>query len=158
MKQMGVNIPINGGSGGFVIPQFYKNVGTAAEGLLGVAHWNHDINADAQRVNAIYQKQYGEFIFEYAGGLVAQTFMLADALERAGSTDPEKVRDALSTPRTSPSGYAAMAPGGKVKFRPDGKNIYGHPVGVQWQHGDLVSVFPKNEARKPLDEGLRHSA
>lgn len=149
MKQMGVNMPINGGSGGFVIPQFYKNVGAAAEGLLGVAHWNHDIDADAQRVNAEYQKQFGEFIFEYAGGLVAQTFMLAAALEHAASPDPVKVRDALASLEFT-SGYAAMAPGGKVKFGPDGKNIYGHPVGVQWQHADLVTVFPKNEARKPL--------
>ena len=149
MKQAGVNMPINGGSGGFVQPEFYKNVGAAAEGLLGVAHWNHDINADAQHVNALFQKQFGEFIFEYAGGLVAQTFMLADAIERAGTADPEKVRDTLAASNFT-KGYAAMAPGGKVKFGPDGKNIYGHPVGVQWQKTDLVSVFPKNEARKPL--------
>jgi branched-chain amino acid transport system substrate-binding protein len=149
MKQLGANMPINGGSGGFVQPEFYKNVGKDAEGLLGVAHWNHDIDPDAQKVSAAFQKSYGEFIFEYAGGLVAQTFMLADAMERAKSADPQKVRDALSTLDVS-KGYAAMAPGGRVKFGPDGKNIYGHPVGVQWQHGDLASVFPKNEARKPL--------
>lgn len=149
MKQMGVKMPINGGSGGFVIPEFYKNVGAAAEGLLGVAHWNHDIDADALHVNAMYQKQYGEFIQEYAGGLVAQTFMLADAIDRAGSPDPQKVRDALAASDFT-KGYAAMAPGGHVKFLPNGRNQYGHPVGVQWQHGDLVSVFPKGEARKPL--------
>lgn len=149
MKQMGVTMPINGGSGGFVQPEFYKSVGAAAEGLLGVAHWNHDINADAQRVNAEFKKQYGEFIFEYAGGLVAQTFMLAAAIDKAASADPQKVRDALAGMEFT-KGYAAMAPGGKVKFGPDGKNVYGHPVGVQWQHTDLVSVFPKNESRKPL--------
>jgi branched-chain amino acid transport system substrate-binding protein len=43
-----------------------------------------------------------------------------------------------------------MAPGGKVKFGPDGKNIYGHPVGVQWQNGDLASVFPDEDKRAPL--------
>jgi branched-chain amino acid transport system substrate-binding protein len=149
IKQNGLEIAINGGSGGFVIPGFYKNVGSAAEGLLGVAHWNHDINADAQKVNEVYKQQYGEFLFEYAGGLVAQTFMIADALERAASTDPQKVRDALSTLDVS-SGYAAMGPGGKVKFGPDGKNIYAHPVGVQWQNADLATVFPKDEARAPL--------
>ena len=150
MKQMGVGIPINGGSGGFVQPEFYKGVGKDAEGLLGVAHWNHDIDADARAVNVAYQKQYGEFIFEYAGGLVAQTFMLADALERAASTDPQKVRDALATLDVS-KGFAAMAPGGKVKIDPaTGKNVYGHPVGVQWQKGDLVTVFPKSEARASL--------
>ena len=46
IKQVGLKIAINGGSGGFVIPDFYKNVGELAEGLLGVAHWNHDIDAD----------------------------------------------------------------------------------------------------------------
>jgi branched-chain amino acid transport system substrate-binding protein len=149
IKQVGLNIAINGGSGGFVIPDFYKNVGTLAEGLLGVAHWNHDMSADSQAVNAAYQKQYGEFLFEYAGGLVAQTFMIADALERAASTDPQKVRDAIATLDVS-KGYAAMCPGGRVKFGEDGKNIYAHPVGVQWQHGDLATVFPKDEARATL--------
>ncbi len=149
IKQSGLQIAINGGSGGFVVPDFYKNVGGVADGLLGVAHWNHDIDANAQKVNDVYQKQFGEFLFEYAGGLVAQTFMLADALERAASTDPQKVRDALATLDVS-QGYAAMCPGGKVKFGPDGKNIYAHPVGVQWQHGDLATVFPKDDARAPL--------
>ena len=149
VKQVGLNIAINGGSGGFVIPDFYKNVGKAADGLLGVAHWNHDVNDAALKVNADYKKRTGEFIFEYAGGLVAQTYMLVDALERAGSADPQKVRDALAKLDVS-SGYAAMAPGGKVKFGPDGKNVYGHPVGVQWQNGDLVSVFPNEDARGKL--------
>ncbi len=149
VKQVGLKIGINGGSGGFVVPDFYKNVGALAEGLQGVAHWNHDVDADAQKVNAEYKKRYGEFLFEYGGGLVAQTFMLVDALERAKSTDPQKVRDALATLDVS-SGYAAMAPGGKVKFGPDGKNVYGHPVGVQWQKADLASVFPKEDARAPL--------
>ena len=149
VKQVGLNIAINGGSGGFVIPDFYKNVGKLAEGLQGVGHWNHDLNADAQKVNDEYKKRTGEFAFEYAGGLVAQTFMLADALERAASADPQKVREALSQLDVS-SGYAAMAPGGKVKFGPDGKNIYGRPLGVQWQNGDLASVFPTEDARAPL--------
>src|ERR1700734_2158892 len=149
VKQFGLNVSINGGSGGFVIPDFYKNVGKLADGLLGGAHWNHDMSEEAQKVNVEFKKRTGYFLFEYAGGLVAQTFMLADALERAASRDPQKVRDALSTLDVS-SGYAAMAPGGKVKFGPDGKNIYGHPVGVQWQNGDLASIFPEADKRAPL--------
>jgi len=149
VKQVGLNVAINGGSGGFVIPDFYKNVGKLAEGLQGVAHWNHDMDDNAQTVNTEYKKRTGEFLFEYAGGLVAQTYMIADALERAASADPQKVREALSALDVS-SGYAAMAPGGKVKFGPDGKNVYGRPLGVQWQDGDLASVFPKEDARAPL--------
>src|SRR6202158_3277465 len=71
IKQTGLKIALTGRSGGFVISDFYKGVGTLAEGLLGVAHWNHDSDANAQKVNAEYKKRYGEFIFEYAGGLVA---------------------------------------------------------------------------------------
>jgi branched-chain amino acid transport system substrate-binding protein len=149
MKQMGVNIPLNGGSGGFVIPGFYTSVGKDAEGLMGVAHWNHDMDPNSRRVNTEYRKRFGEFIFEYAGGLVAQTFMIAAALERAASRDPQKVRDALAALDVS-KGYAAMAPGGRVKFDENGKNVYGHPLGVQWQRGDLASVYPKGEARAAL--------
>ena len=149
IKQVGLNIAINGGSGGFVIPDFYKNVGTLAEGLQGVAHWNHDISPDAQKVNAEFTKRTGAFLFEYAGGVVAQTFLIAEAMEMAKSADPQKIREAL-TKLDVTTGYAAMCPGGRVKFGPDGKNIYAHPVGVQWQHADLVSVFPEADARAPL--------
>src|SRR6201987_4681233 len=149
VKQVGLNVAINGGSRGFVIPDFYKNGGKLAEGLQGDAHWNHDMDDNAQKVNAEYKKRTGDFLFEYAGGLVAQTYMIADALERAGSADPQKVRDALSALDVS-SGFAAMAPGGKVKFGPDGKNVYGRPVGVQWQNADLVTVLPKEDGRGPL--------
>src|SRR6202030_4244930 len=93
---VGLNIAINGGSGGFVIPDFYKNVGKLAEGLQGVAHWNHDMDANAEKVNLEYKKRTGEFLFDYAGGLVAQTFMILAALDRAGSADPQKVREALA--------------------------------------------------------------
>lgn len=34
IKQVDLKIAVNGGSGGFVIPDFYKNVGDLAEGLL----------------------------------------------------------------------------------------------------------------------------
>ncbi len=61
VKQVGLDIAINGGSGGFVIPDFYKNVGKLAEGLQGVAHWNHDMDADAQKVNAEYQEAHRRF-------------------------------------------------------------------------------------------------
>ena len=58
VKQVGLNIAINGGSGGFVIPDFYKNVGKLAEGLQGVAHWNHDMDANCREGERRIQEAY----------------------------------------------------------------------------------------------------
>ena len=130
-------------------PGFPEECGGFGRGVARRGAWNHDISDDAQKVNAEYKKQTGAFLFEYAGGLVAQTFLIADALERAGTAEPQKVRDAIAATDVS-SGFAAMCPGGKVKFGPDGKNVYAHPVGVQWQHADLATVFPKEDAKAEL--------
>ena len=128
VKQVGLDIAINGGSGGFVIPDFYKNVGKLAEGLQGVAHWNHDMDDNAQKVNAEYKKRTGDFLFEYAGGLVAQTFMLADALERAASADPVKsprgAVDARRLLRLRGDGagrQGQVRPGRQERLRPPGR-------------------------------------
>ena len=77
--------------------------------------------------------------------------MIADALERAASTDPQKVRDALSTLDVS-SGYAAMGPGGKVKFwsRTARISMRIRLACSGSTAGDLAAVFPKEDARAPL--------
>src|ERR1700704_1360855 len=43
VRQVGLNIAINGGSGGFVMPDFYKNVGKPAGGRKGVATGNNEL-------------------------------------------------------------------------------------------------------------------
>ena len=55
IKQSGLKLAINGGSRRVVLPEFYKNVGPIADGLLGVEHWNHDSDANALKVNAEYR-------------------------------------------------------------------------------------------------------
>ena len=105
-------VGVDGGSGGYVVPDFYEIWAKLAEGLQGVAHWNHDIDANAQKVNAEYKKRYGEFLFRMGRLGRAGTLCSPHALERAQSTDPRKVRDALAAIDVS-SGYAAMAPAEK---------------------------------------------
>jgi len=124
---------------GFLQERRQARRGPAGRGALEPRHGRE--RAEGERR---IQEAHRRLLFEYAGGLVAQTFMIADALERAGSAEPQKVREALSALDVS-SGFAAMAPGGKVKFGPDGKNVYGRPVGVQWQNGDLASVSSRRK-------------
>ena len=64
--------------------------------------------------------------------------VLADAIERAGSLDREKIRDALAKTEM-------MTVGGPVKVRPDGTfelMVYL----CQWQKGSYVPVWPKKYA------------
>jgi branched-chain amino acid transport system substrate-binding protein len=122
--------------------------GVAADG----AYFPNNITFDDPSLQDFFKKYQAEYkeeprLHSFSG--YDDVGLICDAIKRANSADPQKVRDALSTLDVS-KGYAAMAPGGKVKFGPDGKNIYGRPVGVQWQNGDLASVFPKEEARAPL--------
>ena len=153
VKQVGLNVAINGGSGGFVMPDFYKNVGKLAEGLQGVAHWNHDIERNAQKVNVEYKKRTGEFLFEYAGGLVAQTFMLADALERAGigrsAESARRARDARRVLRLCGDGTGRQ---GQVRARrQEHLRTAGGRAVAEWRSRQRL---PEGRCARPAAEDL----
>lgn len=149
MKQQNVKVPIVAGGAGPLLPDFVKTFGDDANGVLSIAAWNKDINEDALAVNKRYEAKYGEFIQEHAGETFAMLYVLLDALERAASADPEAVRDALTKTNLT-KGYGAMMPGGKVTFDEKGWNPNVFPVGVQWQKGDLVTVYPKEIAKAQI--------
>jgi len=65
-------------------------------------------------------------------------FVLAQAIEKAGSLDTEKVVQILRT-EEFPS---VMSLSGKVKFEPGGQNIYALSVITQLKDQDYRTVFP----------------
>ena len=73
-------------------------------------------------------------------------YLIANALERARSTDPQKVRDALAKTDLKPPHPGAIMPGGCIKFDSTGWNTCVHPVMVQWQDGELRTVWPPSVA------------
>ena len=68
--------------------------------------------------------------------------ILAAAITRAGSTDREKIRDAIAA-------TDMVTVIGPVKFRPDGTGIV-QAAFAQWQHGKQELVWPKEYATAPL--------
>ena len=65
--------------------------------------------------------------------------ILRQALEKAASRDPKTLRDVLaSTEFTN-----LPMPADKVKFGPDGLNVYNTPVLAEWLKGELRTVWPK---------------
>ena len=147
MKQMGVNAGIFGGGAGYLIPDFVKDMGKDANYIFSVASWNNDINCgEVAKIAEAYEKKYGEFLMEHAGEAYVMMWVIADAIGRAASTDPVKVRDAMAKTNLS-KGPGSVMPGCHVEFDDKGWNKRVHPVMTQWQGGKLRCVYPESDAR-----------
>jgi branched-chain amino acid transport system substrate-binding protein len=70
------------------------------------------------------------------GPAYASIQILAAAIEKAGTLDTTKIRDALSE-------TDMMTVVGKVKIRPDGTPIDPCPAVIQWLGGSQKLVWPK---------------
>jgi branched-chain amino acid transport system substrate-binding protein len=151
MKQMNVNAAVFGGGAGYIIPDFYKEMGKDGEYVFSAASWNYDINCgEVAKIAETYEKKYGEFLMEHAGEAYVMIWVIADAIERAASTDPVKVRDAMAKTNLT-KGPGSMMPGCHVEFDDKGWNKHVHPVMTQWQNGKLRCVAPESDARvKPV--------
>ncbi|MDR1776564.1 MAG: ABC transporter substrate-binding protein [Desulfovibrio sp.] len=143
MRQQGLTIPAIGGAAGYIIPDFKKGLGELADGTLSVA------SAAADQIPEIaleYKKKYGSFMTHEAISHAVATDALIKAVEKAASSDPAKVRDALAGLETC-EGFARGIPGGCVKFDANGYNSVTFPLMVQWQGDEPVSVYPKSVAK-----------
>ena len=96
-----------------------------------------------------FQEKYGAYFDLTAAYSYVATYVVADALERAGSTDPEKLVNALQA--TDMTEHDVLTEKG-VKFGEVGKmknqNIYANPILEQIQGGELHAVYPPEYATK----------
>src|ERR1700752_2313728 len=79
--------------------------------------------------------------------------VLADAIDRAGSVDGNKIRDALVA--TDIPGTRTIMPWKRVHFGADGQNPDADPVLVQYVGGDkFATIYPEagavGEPRRPV--------
>jgi branched-chain amino acid transport system substrate-binding protein len=70
--------------------------------------------------------------------------VLADAINRAKSTDGEKIRAALAA--TDIPGEQTIMPWKRVKFDEMGQNNDADPVLLQYVGGKFVTIFPPQAA------------
>jgi branched-chain amino acid transport system substrate-binding protein len=134
-------------NGAFDLPQFPKEAGAAAEGFFDANYHADMTNADTQALAKLYQERYNDQI--RTGAVLAHDSVkvIADALERAGSAEPAKVRDAIA----SGSVPTLIAGNGPIKFGPTGENENATPILMQVQGGVVKQVFPADKAEeKPL--------
>jgi branched-chain amino acid transport system substrate-binding protein len=136
---------IIGDSAGFSDPAFLPAVGGIAKGLVNRSVWSKGpVGSLSAGVNTIYQAKTGNEIGDVSGRCLQAFFVLADALNRAGSTDPIKLQAAL---KATAMPHSAMIIGYRgVRFDDTGQNIESATYLTQLQGKDYVTIWPDDAA------------
>lgn len=139
-----------GTSGGFADPTYYNLAGDACENFFDISTWEPDVNRpNSQETNEKFKQKYGYAMNAEAVKAYVGMYVVADALERAGSTDSEKLRAAFASTDLK-SGPAQMY-AAETKFDGDGQMVNAPIVICQYQkvNGKMerVTVYPQAEAR-----------
>ncbi len=138
----GSDLPVVGGVGGFITPDFQDALGDSVNGIFSVMTSAPDKYGV---IGEMYEKKHGTFMPQEAHDNAAALSVIAQALEANPTTDPTKLADTLHS-EDFDEGVAAQMPGGHVKFDEAGNNVVIEPLMVQWQEGNLVSVWPQEQA------------
>ena len=145
MKELGVNVPIMGTSAGHIDPAYITNLGQLAENSFTVGEWNPDLKKKgAAEIAARFQAKFGVPMNGHAAETYMSTMVLVDALERAGSADRAKLREALA--KTNICGDSNILPYNCIRFEESGQSPEGQLVMLQVQNGKFVSVWPPEVA------------
>ena len=83
--------------GGHADPSFMKAVGKNAQYLFDIVEWETDVNKPgAKEANDKYKAKNGENLTGEAVDAYLAMYVIKDALERAASLEPAKIREALA--------------------------------------------------------------
>jgi branched-chain amino acid transport system substrate-binding protein len=125
-------------NGGFSNPKFLADQPELADLILDGNYWHNPRNERARRVMEAYQKRFGAPMSSHSVQAYSATMVLRDALERAGSVDRARVREALA--RTNLTDH--ILPQGPIQFDKTGENANAQPALLQNQAGKTLVVGP----------------
>lgn len=95
-RELGIRVPLFG-IDGWESPELVRLAGDAVEGCYFVTHFSPENNASAVvSFNERYRKRWGLESDALAALGYDSVLMLVDAIERAGSAEPARIRDALA--------------------------------------------------------------
>ncbi len=136
---------------GHLSPDFIKAVGKEAEGTLSRAPFSTDLIAKrpvAAALNALYMKRHSKDLYDFPARSFTGFMTLLDAINRAGSTDPEAIRKALVA--TSIPGDQLIMTWEGIKFDETGQNTQVRAIIVQLQEGKYHTVWPWDSATREV--------
>ena len=153
-KQQEVPIPMFGVSSQATNSSFWNDTNGAVDGVLYQAVSGPDVAVTPKTlpfVNA-FKAKYGNFPSYCGYTAYDEVYYITDAIKRAGSTDPDKMVDALEK-----TDYVGTI--GRVQFKgKDSPNPHALKIGsttitglmMQWQNGKKVNLWPANVANGKL--------
>lgn len=134
-------------NGGISDNKFIKDFGSKVENFCDVNYRYNPNDQKARQVLASYKEKYGEDMSVHAIYGYESIKVLADSLERAGSTDSEKLRDAIADTDYKDT---ILAQNSSIKFDEKGENVNAAGVMVQIQNGVQKVVFPEEFAESSI--------
>src|ERR1700692_4154078 len=133
---------------GYSDPSFIKSAGKLSQGLFNRSSWVvGPPGSPTALIAEMYKKKSGDEMDDTAAREMEGVFVLVDAIDRAGSTDPAKIQAALKATDLKPDQLMVGYKG--VKFDEKGQNILAAGILIQLQDGEnYVAVWPKASAAK----------
>jgi branched-chain amino acid transport system substrate-binding protein len=145
-KSQQVPIPMFGVASQATNSTFWKDTNGASDGVLyqGVSGPDVAVTPKTLPFVAAFQKKYGNFPSYCGYTAYDEVYYIADAVRRAGSSDVEKLVEALES-----TDYEGTI--GRIQFLPKGdRHVHGLRTGngaitglmLQWQNGKQVNLWP----------------
>jgi branched-chain amino acid transport system substrate-binding protein len=133
---------------GYSDPSFIKAVGKISQGAFNRSSWSVGAPGSPTALIAeMYKKKSGDEMDDTAARQMQGFFVLMEAIDRAGSTDPAKIQAALKATDLKPDQLMMGYKG--VKFDDKGQNVLAAGLMIQLQDGEnYVAVWPKASAEK----------
>jgi branched-chain amino acid transport system substrate-binding protein len=132
---------------GFSEKALYDAVGDKLNGAITRGSFSLDLAAKRPmvgKINELFKAKSGKDLNDNTSRGFIALIILADAINRAKSTDGEKIRAALAA--TDIPGERTIMPWKRVKFDEMGQNNDADPVLLQYIGGTFVTVSPSQAA------------
>lgn len=150
MKELGINAPIVGTSAGHIDPAYISTLGADADYTFTVGEWATDVKkTGVEEIAKKFKAKFGIDMNGHAAETYMSTYVLKDALERAGSTDRKKLRDALA--ETKLCGDKNILPYDCIRFDQTGQSPEAQLIIMQIIDGKHKTVWPFESASADLN-------
>jgi branched-chain amino acid transport system substrate-binding protein len=145
--RIGVNALVGLANAAYSNPKFIADNRELTDQLFDGNYWHNPQSARSKAVFAAYEKRFSSTLTSHGVQAYTVIYVVKDALERAGSADRDKVRDALA--KTNLTDH--ILPQDAIKFDDTGENANASPALLQVQNGKPVVVGPARFAEaKPV--------